>query len=228
MATLSKTKEGHKGGLIFQRATEGVRHGRWQLDEEEGRSPTDPGHAASKTSKSTAEALQIQLGLRSCNQHPRPRRLDSRIRATAWPSSASCAGKRAYLRGPGPPLCPAFGTAPTQWPAAAARACVRRHRVQGGPGLVPRTARTKCSPWSGAGPGPVQAADGRPVCLRTRVRTCWPVGTDQETFQLESDRLTEKVHLLHPFGRMLDAGRRGRMPSTASTQDASSYFDVEV
>lgn len=73
----------------------------------------------------------------------------------------------------------------------------------------------------------LQAADGRPVCLRTRVWTCWPVGTGQETFQLESDRLTEKVRLLHPFGRMLDAGRPGRVRSTASTQDASSYFDVK-
>ena len=40
--------------------------------------PKDPGHVASKTSQSTTEALQIQLGLVSCNKHPRPRRLDSR------------------------------------------------------------------------------------------------------------------------------------------------------
>ena len=65
------------------------------------------------------------------------------------------------------------------------------------------------------------------MCLRSRVRTCWPVGTDQETFQLESDRLTETVRLLRPFGRMSDAGRPGRVPSTASTQDASSGFEVK-
>ena len=52
----------------------------------------------------------------------------------------------------------------------------------------------------------LQEADGRPECLRIRVWTCWPVRTDQETFQLESERLTEKVHLLHPFDQMLDAG----------------------
>ena len=53
----------------------------------------------------------------------------------------------------------------------------------------------------------LQEADRRPACLRTRVQNCWPVGTNQEIFQLEREGLTEKAHLLHPFGQMLDAGR---------------------
>ena len=52
----------------------------------------------------------------------------------------------------------------------------------------------------------LQEANGRPVCLRIRVWTCWSVRTDQETFQLEGERLMEKVHLLHTFDQMLDAG----------------------
>lgn len=65
------------------------------------------------------------------------------------------------------------------------------------------------------------------MCLRIRVWTCWPVRTDQETFQLEGERLMEKGHLLHHLTKCWMPATPGRMPATASTQDASSYFDVK-